>query len=272
MRKMIGYKAAGARYSYIVTLEIDLNQPNNLNRTGLLDPNYAKYRCKCAKVLAIEHKTTGKNIDVVRSGYNTNFLYKVGETITEENYTEDSDQVCGNGIHFFLTKNQAKFYRSLIDGECLRWYTNGALFGKSCYENGQLNGPSTTYYLNNNKMSECIYKDGKIHGKKTSYYYNGNVRSETNYENGIKTGTYNTYTKNGDIYEKFTYDNDKLHGGFERWHLNGKKWTEGAYECGKKHGKFQAWNEEGKLILKRWYYKNVLMRSKKEFEKNTAGL
>jgi len=48
----------------------------------------------------------------VASNWDLSFIYKVGETIEVLNFDEDRWNECSTGIHFFLSKEQAKQYNS----------------------------------------------------------------------------------------------------------------------------------------------------------------
>ena len=96
----IGWKKA--RGGLIVMLEI----------TGTAKRSSAygrKCRCSEAKVLAIE-TCDGKRMDSAQSGYDANFIYKVGETVKVDNFDDDRRNECAPGIHFFITRQEAVNY------------------------------------------------------------------------------------------------------------------------------------------------------------------
>ena len=70
-----------------------------------------KCRCSEAKVLAIEY-VDGSPADVkeVSSGYDHNFVYRVGETVRVDNFDDDRRNECAPGIHFFITRQEAVDY------------------------------------------------------------------------------------------------------------------------------------------------------------------
>ena len=78
----------------------------------LLIPEDAKrssatsYKCRASKatVLAVE----GAEVGV--SDYDSNFVYKVGETVEVTNFDDDRWNECSTGIHFFVSKQHAKTY------------------------------------------------------------------------------------------------------------------------------------------------------------------
>ena len=69
-----------------------------------------KCRCNKARVLEIEKIKTGEKLKEIRSNYDNNFIYKVGEIVSVENFDEDRWNECGAGIHFFMNKNNAINY------------------------------------------------------------------------------------------------------------------------------------------------------------------
>jgi len=70
-----------------------------------------KCRCDKAKVLDIENIETGKKVNEVRSSYDSNFIYRVGEIVTVSNFDNNRWNECTTGIHFFLNKEDAINYR-----------------------------------------------------------------------------------------------------------------------------------------------------------------
>ena len=69
-----------------------------------------KCRCDKAKVLDIEDIKTGLKVQVVRSNYDFNFVYKVGEIVSVENFDNNRWNECSTGIHFFVNKENALNY------------------------------------------------------------------------------------------------------------------------------------------------------------------
>ena len=70
-----------------------------------------KCRCSKAKVLAIENLDgTISNLKEVTSNYKSDFIYKIGETKEVVNFDENRWNECSTGIHFFMSREQAKQY------------------------------------------------------------------------------------------------------------------------------------------------------------------
>ena len=93
-------KASG----YIIQLEI----PAESKR---LSATTRRCRCNIAKVVAIQNiDGTDSGLLEVRSGYDHNFIYKVGETVSVDKFDSNRWNECSNGIHFFITREEAVNY------------------------------------------------------------------------------------------------------------------------------------------------------------------
>lgn len=97
----IGWKRVGA---HIIKLKI-LDDAKRSNATG------RKCRCSAAEVLEIQNTDgTESGIDRV---YNNNYCganYVVGEIVTPDSFDDDRWDECSNGIHFFITRQEAVDY------------------------------------------------------------------------------------------------------------------------------------------------------------------
>ena len=71
-----------------------------------------KCRCSEAKVLDIQNLdgTSVDDVTVAYSMYDSNFEYRVGETVWVDNFDEDRKNECSFGIHFFITRQEAVEY------------------------------------------------------------------------------------------------------------------------------------------------------------------
>lgn len=109
--EMIGYKKiCNESYHDNLIAELEIQGINNCARTGVVDSNYAKFRCSQVKVLSIKHMFTGEEQQVGWSMYDNKFMYTVGEIITIQDYQID-DEICADkGIHFFKTYDAAYYY------------------------------------------------------------------------------------------------------------------------------------------------------------------
>ena len=133
------YKSAGCLNDYLVTLEIDPDDSNTtLSRTVEVSAT-AKYRCRRAFVISIEHKSTGERLDSIESNYSDMFIYTVGRWVEEPDYNKDIQEVCTSGIHFFKSREPALYWE---------WRPK--------------NGPWKSWYDDGNLWEECIYRDNKL--------------------------------------------------------------------------------------------------------------
>lgn len=97
----IAFKKAGF---YIIELFI----PSNAKRCSATS---RKCRCNKAKVISITTLSGDKtNITEVRSDYDPDFIYKLGEYVEVKNFDDNRWNECSTGIHFFITRQEAVNY------------------------------------------------------------------------------------------------------------------------------------------------------------------
>ena len=70
----------------------------------------SKCRCDKAKVLEIKDINTGELMNEITSTYDHNFVYKVGEIVSVDDFDENRWNECSTGIHFFVNKENALNY------------------------------------------------------------------------------------------------------------------------------------------------------------------
>ena len=100
----IGWKKARWKDDeVIVMLEIP-DDAKRLSATG------RKCRCDKAKVIAIESIVGLTAYREAHSTYDTSFTYKVGETVSVDNFDENRWVECSTGIHFFINRQEAVNY------------------------------------------------------------------------------------------------------------------------------------------------------------------
>ena len=97
----IGYKKADKHLVKLLILE----DSKRSSATTL------KCRCDKAKVLDIENIETGEKIKEIRSNYDSNFIYRVGEIVSVDNFDNNRWNECTTGIHFFINRENAINYR-----------------------------------------------------------------------------------------------------------------------------------------------------------------
>jgi uncharacterized protein YjbI with pentapeptide repeats len=72
-------------------------------------------KCRCNKAKVLDMRSIRENIPLpnnitIHSGYDKNFIYKVGETVEVEDFDEDRWNECSAGIHFFMNRQEAIEY------------------------------------------------------------------------------------------------------------------------------------------------------------------
>lgn len=82
---------------------IELRIPPQSRRTGSLVSS--KCRCEYAEVISTS------NGSIAISMYDPELIYRAGEVVRPDSYNDDPRLDCTNGIHFFLTREEAEAYR-----------------------------------------------------------------------------------------------------------------------------------------------------------------
>ena len=94
----IAFKKANG---YIVELEIPADALRSSSTTR-------KCRCSKAKVISITNLDgTPSDVKSVASGYDSKFIYTIGETVEVPNFDTNRWNECAPGIHFFITRQEA---------------------------------------------------------------------------------------------------------------------------------------------------------------------
>jgi len=103
--KIYGYKKV--RDNVVLKLEIS-SKAKRLN-----SPGSRKCRAEWAKVVAaytFDKKPIKDKNKIYQSSHNADFTYKVGQTIKPDKFDDNQFVECSNGIHFFITFEEAKNY------------------------------------------------------------------------------------------------------------------------------------------------------------------
>ena len=70
-------------------------------------------KCRCSKAIVISITTPNgedAGIEDVKSSYDDGFVYRIGETVEVSDFCEDRWHECSQGIHFFITRQEAVNY------------------------------------------------------------------------------------------------------------------------------------------------------------------
>ena len=104
-----------------------------------------------------------------------------------------------------------------------RYYnTDGkTIISEENYENGLLNGTSTTYFTSGKITEVLTYKNGELHGNVLRYSSEGILLDDLQYENGKLNGFAKYYDMTGKLLRKGDYENNEKVGDWEYFE-NGK--------------------------------------------------
>ena len=97
----IGYKKASG-------LVVELEIPADARRSSATS---RKCRASKAKVLSITDIDGNPAGSQVKSNYDPNFVYTIGETVEVSDFDDDRWNECSTGIHHFITRAEAVIYK-----------------------------------------------------------------------------------------------------------------------------------------------------------------
>ncbi len=101
-------------------------------------------------------------------------------------------------------------------GKWLYYNTDGkSIVSEENYENGLLNGISTTYFASGKITEVLTYKNGELHGNVLRYSSEGILLDDLHYENGKLHGLAKYYDVDGKLLRKGYYENDLKIGNWE---------------------------------------------------------
>ena len=101
----IGFKKCRSYEGEDVIVKLEI--PEDAKRSSATT---RKCRCSKAKVISITGIVTRQEYDEAFSQRDKRFVYRVGETVVPDSFDEDRWNECSNGIHFFVTKQEAIDY------------------------------------------------------------------------------------------------------------------------------------------------------------------
>lgn len=112
----VGFKRCG---NTIVALQLPPREDTTLNRKGIVDKRYAKFRAKyCPQVLFICDLYSDTMLCQKNHCYEPTWtksvpiVYEVGQRVEPDKYDLNMDAICSNGIHFYLSLEAALCHNS----------------------------------------------------------------------------------------------------------------------------------------------------------------
>jgi antitoxin component YwqK of YwqJK toxin-antitoxin module len=266
---MLGYKIAKSSGTRVlVTLEIPSDAKTNITRCDIVNTQYAKHRCDRALVMSIEDSEGNKYSAASSSEYlKKQLVYTTGQIVYEPAYTLDLESVCGEGIHFFLSKEVALLYGldKIKNGVHKRWWNSGQLMDLSIFIEGEVHGVYKAWHNNGQLWKLGTYASDKLHGEYKEWYSNGQLQIQTTYKNDKIHGLYMKWNHTGTLILKCDYTHGKRNGEFKSWHCNGNPHLFCTYKDGKLHGKYTGWHLNGTLHTNCFYISDKLV-SEDKFE------
>lgn len=163
----------------------------NESRRCIRNPQYARYRGNHFRVVEIiDLKDNLMSLHSVKSVYDKNIVYTVGEIVKSDFFVTDLNKVNTHGIHFFRTIGGALSYVGIEFGAKLigtgvweEWHTNGQLERRVGVLNGKRHGIQETYDENGVLVHEHIYTDGVLVCDRKRDYKNGTMSFRTYNDN-----------------------------------------------------------------------------------------
>jgi len=267
------YKTCGSHIVVLEKLPDTITNENRSNVSQIGDNKlYAQYRANKLMVKKIINKyDLTKCANVVSNWRENKTEYKINENVYPNNFDADLENVCSNGIHYFLKLERAFYYYLIMEienGEHLSWHENGQIYEKYNYVNGKLNGEYLEWYDNGEICQKCNYVDGKLNGEYLDWYENGQMCIKCNYIAECKNGEYLKWYKNGQLNAKFNYIDDKLNEENLQWYKNGQMKIKCNFVNGKLNGEYLEWYENGKISEKCNYVNEKLNGEYLEWYKN----
>ncbi len=132
------------------------------------------------------------------------------------------------GVHYL--SSQSNYHFGFLEGESLRYHSNGNLLSSQLYENGELHGLSRFFRSDGSPDHEALYskgirngvrrvffepglvegafgvpslvesfRDDLLHGKQTHFYPNGQAREQTRFFRGLENGVRSTFLEDGTL-------------------------------------------------------------------------
>jgi len=126
-KKNMCFKRCG---NVIVGMQLDPDKRSTLNRSGIVDQRYAKFRSeRMSNVIFLYDAKHRETLDYWGHMYNQFFIwYKKDEPAVPNSFFANVELICAPGIHFYLTLEAALTHLQSI-GSNRHWNDNGQLWG-----------------------------------------------------------------------------------------------------------------------------------------------
>ncbi|KUO68490.1 MAG: hypothetical protein APF83_00690 [Lutibacter sp. BRH_c52] len=187
----------------------------------------------------------GRRTGVWKKYYDNNNIryegqFKAGKEIGVFNYYSEL-----NSAHPIIVKT---FSEGNDNAKVSYFYDDGILESE-----GIMNGKNRTgkwvYFNTDGKtiVSEENYENGLLNGISTTYFAPGKIAETANYKKGELHGSLLRYSSEGILLDDLLYVNGKLHGPAKYYNVTGKLVRKGIYENDQKIGNWEYF-EDGEPI------------------------
>jgi antitoxin component YwqK of YwqJK toxin-antitoxin module len=177
---------------WLVVMKKIKETKTNEDRSKVIYFNNAKFRENKLKDIKIFNKNNpDKTKKMIINEYeNKKLRYTVGRIVKIDDYDEDIEIVCSNGIHYFKTLEPAYYYGDMQKNYTCKWirlYEDGRNIDEGDYIDGKKSGHWICWYYNGQKAMEGDYIDGKESGH-WIHWHNGQKLMECDYIDGNISG------------------------------------------------------------------------------------
>lgn len=167
----------------------------NEMRKDIYDPNFAKFRANRLFVKDIIHYKLKTHLSFLPHKNDcTKIVYMINSCAKADKFESNLEEICTNGIHYFLTLEAAFYYelKTIKTGTVYEYYSNGRLKNEFNFKQNKKDGFQFEFAQNGTLLTHSTYNKGKRHGiqivvienvkKETLYYYGEYIkRAQDNY-------------------------------------------------------------------------------------------
>jgi hypothetical protein len=194
----------------LIILYIPHDSLTNKNRTNIIDPVHAKYRCNRAYVLDIVDGNYNSYKFAASGFYSKKILYEKNKIIESE-FDEDITIENGKGIHYFIDRDTALNYRVPI---LQQYWSNYPNLYRIYYGSGQLHTEINYITDENNRILYKIIQE---------YYSCGQIKLDYNLAINKYDGLFREWYESGIMKKRLTYEKNKVVSYVEHWDVRGNK-------------------------------------------------
>jgi CHAT domain-containing protein/antitoxin component YwqK of YwqJK toxin-antitoxin module/tetratricopeptide (TPR) repeat protein len=146
-----------------------------------------------------------------------------------------------------------------IHGWAIAYYANGNKQTEYHYEDGLMQGISTSYYESGAVKWQCNYTHDYPDGLYREFHENGKLMREGPVVMGKKNGYFEFYRDNGTLIKGVTYLNDVMQGLYRDYDDTGRLRYEYATEGGKSQGLVTIYDTTGAIVNYNMFWQDSVL-------------